>query len=153
MLRGRVWKPRPDDDGSAALEFVTVGVILLVPFVYLVLILGAVQEHALGVEAAARHTARALSAGPDRETAAERGERVLDGVADEYGIDRDSLTVEIACQPAGTPCPASGSTVTVTISATVRLPFVPPVFGLEKAAVIPVEATSVHKTSRLWDSG
>ena len=31
-----------DDDGSAALEFIAVGVILLVPLVYLIIALGAV---------------------------------------------------------------------------------------------------------------
>jgi hypothetical protein len=151
MHRRRPWVR--DDDGSAALEFITVGVILLVPFVYLVLILGAVQEHALGVETAARHTARVLSAGPDAETATERGEAVLQSIADQYGIDRGSLAVTVTCQPAGEECPASGSMVTVTISASVRLPFVPPIFGLDGAAVIPVESTSVHKTSRSWRTG
>ena len=53
-----------DDDGSAALEFIAVGVILLVPLVYLIIALGAVQEQTLGVEAAARHTACLLYTSP-----------------------------------------------------------------------------------------
>lgn len=54
-----------DDAGSAALEFITIGVILLVPLVYLVVALGAIQEQTLGVEAAARHIARTIAQAPD----------------------------------------------------------------------------------------
>ena len=44
--------------GSASLEFLTVGVILLVPLVYLVLAMSAIQAGALAVEGAARQAAR-----------------------------------------------------------------------------------------------
>ena len=55
-----------DDDpgnqrGSAALEFILVGMLLLVPLVYLVVSLGLIQGQSLGAEAGARHIARALS--------------------------------------------------------------------------------------------
>ncbi|MGB3374763.1 MAG: TadE family protein, partial [Microbacterium sp.] len=63
-----------DDAGSAALEFITVGVLLLVPLVYLVLALGAIQEQTLGVEAAARHTARVIGQAADASTATARGD-------------------------------------------------------------------------------
>src|SRR6478736_4417484 len=45
--------------GSAALEFIVVGLILLVPLVYLVLAPGLIQGQSLGVEAGARHIAQA----------------------------------------------------------------------------------------------
>ena len=69
-----------NDEGSAALEFITVGVILLVPLAYLVITLGAVQETLLGAEAAARHTARVIGQAEDAGAAAERGDAVLAGV-------------------------------------------------------------------------
>ena len=47
--------------GSAALEFILVGLILLVPLVYLVVSLGLIQGQSLGAEAGARHIARAVS--------------------------------------------------------------------------------------------
>ena len=50
-----------DEGGSASLEFITVGLLMLVPLIYLVGALGMIQGQALGVEAAARHTARAIS--------------------------------------------------------------------------------------------
>ncbi len=41
-----------DEGGSASLEFITVGLILLVPLVYLIVALGTIQSQALGVETA-----------------------------------------------------------------------------------------------------
>ncbi|MFB7251739.1 TadE family protein [Microbacterium sp. NPDC056234] len=142
-----------DDDGSAALEFIVVGVILLVPLVYLVLTLGAVQEQTLGAEAAARHTARAMGQAPDAVAAAARGDAILTGVIEEYGMDPASVQVSIACTPASASCPAPGATVVVTVSTRVSLPFVPQVFGLDRVAAIPVEAVAAQKMSRVWGSG
>lgn len=142
-----------DETGSAALEFITVGVLLLVPLVYLVLMLGAIQEQTLGAEAAARHTARVIGQATDAGTAAARGDAVLQSVIREYGMDEDAVEVGITCRPATTTCPAAGSTVIVTVTTRVSLPFMPPLFGLDRIAAIPVQAESAQKISRLWGSG
>lgn len=147
----RRWRPwATNDEGSAALEFIVVGVIMLVPLVYLVIALGVVQEQTLGAEAAARHTARVIALAPDAEAAAERSERVLAGVIDEYGLDAESVEVSLRCRPAGSECPAAGATLIVTVATRAGLPLMPPVFGLEQAVAIPVQATAVQKVSRLW---
>lgn len=143
-----------NDDGSAALEFITVGVILLVPLVYLVIALGVIQEQTLGAEAAARHTARVISQAPDAETAAARSDAVLAGIIDEYGLEPGAVRVSISCTPAGVAaCPSAGVTMVVTVATTARLPFVPPLFGLDRIASIPLEASAVQKVSRLWGDG
>ena len=151
MPRWRLWAR--NDDGSAALEFITVGVILLVPLAYLVITLGAVQESLLGVEAAARHTARVIGQADDAESAAENSDAVLASVMAEYRLDAESVEVTMSCAPAGAACPSAGATVIVTVSTRVSLPFVPPVFGLDKAASIPLEAAAAQKVSRLWGTG
>ena len=139
-----------NDDGSAALEFITIGVILLVPLVYLVVVLGIIQEHSLGAEAAARHTARVIALAPDADTAIERSDQVLAGVADEYGMDADQVEVSLTCVPAGVDCPSAGATVAVTVTTTVAMPLVPPVLGLDEAASIPIAATAAQKVARMW---
>ncbi|GAB3600753.1 TadE family protein [Microbacterium tumbae] len=151
MLRWSRWAR--DDEGSAALEFIVVGVILLVPLVYLVLALGVIQEQTLGVEAAARHTARVIGMAPDAQTAAERGDAVLANVVEEYGLDPESVRVSLSCTPAADPCPAPGATAIVTVATTAGLPFVPPVFGLDEATSIPLQADAAQKVSRLWGTG
>lgn len=142
-----------NDEGSAALEFITVGVILLIPLVYLVIALGAIQEQTLGAEAAARHTARAIAMAPDAAAAAANGEAVLAGIIEEYGLDPEAVDVSLSCSPAGVGCPSAGATLIVTVAARVRLPLVPPIFGLDRAASVTVQAAAVQKVSRLWGVG
>jgi Flp pilus assembly protein TadG len=151
MRRWNRWAT--DDEGSAALEFIAVGVILLLPLIYLIAALGVIQEQTLGVEAAARHTARVIALAPDAETAVARSEQVLAGVVEEYGVDADAVDVSLSCAPAGSDCPVAGATVTVTVATRVPLPLVPSLFGLDRSTAIPVEASAVQKISRLWGGG
>ena len=138
-----------DDEGSAAVEFILVGVILLVPLFYLVLVLGQIQGHALGVESGARHLARTVASAAGESDATARADRVLAAIADEYGLS-DDVAVEISCLPAGDTCPRAGALVRVVMRADAALPLVPPVFGLDRAARVPVEAVSVQRVSRTW---
>src|SRR5688572_9670752 len=91
--RGMPWAEMPPGDadhaerGSAPLEFILVGLLLLVPLVYLVVALGLIQEQALGAEAGARHIARTVSTASGIGEARERADRVLQAVVDEYGMD------------------------------------------------------------------
>ncbi|MFK0242055.1 TadE family protein [Microbacterium sp. NPDC090281] len=139
-----------NEDGSAALEFIAVGVILLVPLVYLVIALGAIQEQTLGAEAAARHIARVISRAPDAVTAAERSDAVLAGIVDEYGLDADAVEMTLVCTPAVVECPSAGATIIVTVATRVQLPLVPEMLGLDRATAVPVQAEAVQKVSRLW---
>ena len=70
MLQWRRWSD--DDGGSASLEFVTAGMILLLPLVYLVLTMASIQAGALAVEGAARQAVRVfVQAGSTRQAEAE----------------------------------------------------------------------------------
>jgi hypothetical protein len=141
------------EQGSAALEFIAVGVLMLVPLVYLVVALGQIQGQALGAEAGARHVARAIASAPDAPTAGARTDAVLRSIVDEYGIDPDEVRLSISCRPAGAVCPEAGATVVVTVATRVPLPFIPSVLGLSSLASVPVEASAAQKVSRFWGSG
>jgi Flp pilus assembly protein TadG len=153
------WSPstgETDDDGergSAALEFILVGTVLLVPLVYLIIALGMIQGQSLGAEAGARHIARALSTAPDADAAARSADLILSSVVDEYGLDGEQVDVSMACRPAGDACPEAGATLVVTVRTRIALPLVPPVLGLDRLAAIPIEASAVQKVSRFWESG
>jgi Flp pilus assembly protein TadG len=143
----------PDDRGSAALEFIVIGLLLLVPLVYVVVTLGLIQGQALGAEAGARHVARAVAGASDPDDADRRAERVLASVADEYGIDPSRIDLSVECAPSGAACPRAGATLLVRVRSTVPLPLVPPVFGLDRVAAVPVEATAAQRVSRFWEGG
>ena len=72
MLRWRRWN---EDDGTATLEFITAGLILLLPLVYLVLSMAAIQGGALAVEGAARQAVRVFVQAPDFRSAGRRRNR------------------------------------------------------------------------------
>ncbi len=139
--------------GSAALEFILVGLLLLVPLVYLIVSLGLIQGQSLGAEAGARHIARALSTAENPDAARRSADLILRSVVDEYALDPDAVAVSLACRPAGADCPEAGATVLVTIRTRVALPLVPPVLGLDRLASIPLEASAVQKVSRFWEAG
>lgn len=149
-------EPAHTDDperGSAALEFILVGLLLLVPLVYLVVSLGLIQGQALGAEAGARHIARAISTADGVDDARVRADRVLRAVASEYGMDAASVELDLSCAPAGARCPEPGATLVVTLATRVTLPLVPPVLGLDRLASIPIEASAAQKISRFWGAG
>lgn len=141
-----------DERGSAALEFILVGMLLLVPLVYLIVSLGLIQGQSLGAQAGARHIARALSTSQNPDAARQSADLIVRSVVDEYAMDADSVSVSFECRPAGGPCPAAGATLVVTIQTRVALPLVPPVLGLERLASIPIEASAAQKVSRFWEA-
>lgn len=111
------------DDGSAAVEFLAVGLLLLVPLVYLVLTLGRVQVGTFAAEAGAREASRLLAttAGDDRATA--RAEAAVALALADQGFDPVPGSLELDC--ASTPCRTPESAVAATVHVDVELPLVP----------------------------
>jgi len=143
------WKVSDDDAGTAPLEFILAGLLLLVPIVYLIVALGVIQQQSLGAESGARHIARAIATAPDAASARDRADAVARSIVEEYGIDRDELDLALSCRPAGD-CPRAGATLVVTIRTRVALPLVPPVLSLDRLASVPLSASSAAKISRVW---
>ncbi|WP_022886280.1 hypothetical protein [Glaciibacter superstes] len=145
------WKRWKKDDGSASLEFITAGMILLVPIVYLILAMASIQAGAFAVEGAARQAARVYVQAPDETAAQAMVARAVEvGLAD-YGLESADANVEITCEtPAA--CLTRQSAVTVTVRLSVTLPLVPDVLSLQSAAAIPLQATATQTVSRFWGS-
>ncbi|RKE63303.1 TadE family protein [Microbacterium sp. AG238] len=138
-----------NDDGSASLEFLTAGLILLVPVVYLIVSLGIVQSHTFAAQAAARHVARAIATAADVAQADTRVDAITQAIAAEYGMTADDLALAVECSGSG-PCPGAGEIIRVTVNTDAVLPLVPPVLGLDRLARVPIEATAVQRMPRVW---
>ena len=125
---------RPDD-GNASLEFVAVAVVLMVPLVYVLLTVFAVQRAAFAVSAAAREAGRAYVTADAPDAAPDHAQAAADlALADELpGHPRADLRTD---GDGLTP----GTTVTVTVTYEVRL-----AGGL---ATIPVTARHVATVDR-----
>jgi hypothetical protein len=136
--------------GSASLEFLTVGVILLVPLVYLVLAVAAIQGGALAVEGAARQAARVAVLAGDRAAADIAVDRVVRVALADYGVDDSGASVTIDCDP---DCTTPGTRVRVSVTARITLPLVPDFLSLDRAGSVPLEASATQTVSRFAGGG
>ena len=141
-----------DEGGSASIEFLTVGMLLLVPTVYLVLALASIQSAAFAVEGAARQAARvfvqATSAGAGEAAAA----RAVAVTLADYGLDADDARVSITCTPNPADCLQRRGFVTVSIQTTAPLPLFPAVLGVEAAPAVPIDSVATEQVSRFAGS-
>jgi len=141
------------DDGSAALEFITAGFLLLIPLVYLVLAMAAIQGGSLSVEGASRQAARVFVQAGDTGTAQARAKTAVDFALRDFGLGAAASTITISCRPNPTVCLTRRGFVTVTVTARVPLPLVPNVLALKTPLAVPMTATSTEQVSRFWGAG
>jgi hypothetical protein len=135
------------DEGSASIEFIAAGVLLLVPMMYLVIALSVVQSAALAVEGASRHAVRVFVQASDEARAFTRVSRVVEFAKTDAKIGQP-MTTRVQCAPTPADCFRSGSRVTVSVSTRIPLPYVPDLFGLAHYATIPISASSTEILSK-----
>lgn len=122
------------------MEFVVLVVLVIVPIVYAVIAVMSVQSAAYAVTQAARESARAFTQA-DTITEARAAARAATRIAlDDQGISARGDTLAIDCQ--GT-CLAPGSSITVSVSTRVRLPFMPDSLVDSTLGAVPVSAVHV----------
>jgi len=156
MRRARRWSETrrtaasgtASDDGSASLEFITVGVLLLVPLVYLVLVVSALQSASLGAEGAVRQASRVFVQAETEGEARAAAERAIRVTLADYGLDAADATVTVSCRPDPADCLARRGFVTFELVTVVPLPLAPPVLGLDVPLGVPVHAIATEQVSR-----
>ena len=109
--------------GSASIEFLGLGIVILCPIAYGVLALVQLEQAALATESAARNSARVLSVqavdGSSSELANEHIQRALEN----HGIAIDRAHVTVRCSP-DADCKTMGETLTVTVRVDTPVPLV-----------------------------
>jgi hypothetical protein len=125
-----------DDRGSAVVEFVTLGVLLVVPLVYLVLAMGRVQAATYAADGSARAAARAFVLAPTEDEATDRARAAVRLGLRDQGFDVDDAgALHVSCSLR--PCLTPGGEVVATVTVDVVLPGVPA--GVD--GVVPVHVT------------
>lgn len=116
---------RIGDRGSASIEFVTIGVVLLIPLVYLVLALSRVQAASFAADGSARAAARAfVNAADERDARRQAATAVRLGLLDQGFADPADADLAIECdQPSA--CLTPGRPVRVLVQVRVLLPGIP----------------------------
>ncbi|MGH3359157.1 MAG: hypothetical protein ACRDO7_10170 [Nocardioidaceae bacterium] len=123
------------DDGTALIEFVWLGLLLLVPLVYIMLTVSDVQRAAYGASTASRAAGRAFVLAPDAATGQARAMSAAQTALADQGVPDQYVRVDIDCAPTTASCLMPGSTVTVVVTVRQRLPLAPDVMGGSAPAV------------------
>ncbi len=119
-----------DQRGSAIVEFVWLGLILLVPLVWVVLSVFEVQRGAFGVSGAARAAGRAYALAPSDAEGERRARAAARQVLVDQGLAADvPLAVRVSCESPGSTCHSGGAVITVRVDSRVDLPLLPDILG------------------------
>ncbi len=120
---------RRDESGSALVELTWLGILLLVPVLWIVLSVFEVQKGAFATSGAARAAGRAYALAPDDATGRSRAEAAARQALADQGVEDQPLRLSVSCQPHPGNCHEPGSVVTVVIHSRVDLPYLPDVLG------------------------
>jgi hypothetical protein len=126
-------------------ELVWLGVLLLVPILWIVLSVFEVQRGAFGVSAAARSAGRAYALAPTDAEGERRARAVAEQALVDQGLDDAPLEVSVTCTPYPGDCHRGTSVITVRVATRVDLPLMPdalggdrPSFALDASHTVPI---------------
>jgi hypothetical protein len=137
-----------DERGSASIEFITVGLLLLVPTVYLVLALASIQSASFAIEGAARQASRVFVQASTVAAGEAAAERAIAVTLADYGLDAGDATVAISCRPDPTDCLTRRGYVTVTISIVAPLPLFPNTLETDLPLGVLIDSVATEQVSR-----
>lgn len=138
--------PSPEQ-GSAAVEVLVLGVLLLVPLVYLVLTVAALQGAAFAAEGAARQAARTIALAATDTDGRRAADRAAIVALADWHVDPRAARVEVRCTPRPVECGTSRGTVDVRVRVSAALPLLPPALDVGAPGSVPIEARSVQRVS------
>ncbi|GAB6898721.1 GNAT family protein [Kineosporia succinea] len=135
-----------DEQGSAVIEFITLGMLLLLPVAYLVLILGRVQAATFAANGAAREATRsyvtAANSGEGQVRAAASAELALQ----DQGFGSEEGELQIVCSRAL--CLTPGERVRAEVRVTADFPWLPAGLAETLRAHVVVTASQVETVDR-----
>jgi hypothetical protein len=152
MRRSRRWTDLGRDEGSASIEFLTVGLLLLVPTVYLVIALSAIQGASFAVEGAARQASRVFVQADTVAQGEAAAARAIAVTLADYGLSAPDAEVVITCHPDPTDCLTPRAFVTVTIATVVPLPLFPATLGADIPLGVTLDSVATEQVSRFAGS-
>jgi hypothetical protein len=126
---------RRDESGTALVEVTWLSLLLLVPLVYMLLAVFAVQSGSYAVSGAARAAARAYALSPDEGSAQSRARAAMDVALADHEIGPGEVDMRVWCRPAPGNCLSPGSVIAVSVGHQVRLPLVPSALGRQTPSI------------------
>ncbi|GAA3591854.1 hypothetical protein GCM10022223_03100 [Kineosporia mesophila] len=151
MVRGKDRICASREGGSAAIEFVALGLLLMLPVAYLVLILGRVQAASFAADGAAREAVRAFITAANDTEGQERAATSAELALKDQGFAASDGTLHIGCSRSS--CLVPGERVTAQVEVTASFPWLP--VGLADAlrAQVVVSASQVETVDEFREFG
>ena len=115
--------PAARERGSAVVEFVALGLLVLVPVVYFVLTVGSLQGASFAAVGAADHAAKSFAQAPDEAAAHAAAEASVRVAMADFGLAGHTASLELACDR--DPCLQAGAAVSARVHVEVPLPLSP----------------------------
>jgi hypothetical protein len=141
------------DRGSATVEFVAIGVLLLVPLVYLVVAVSRIQAASFAADSSAREAARAFVTATDEKDGRRRAEvAVRLGLLDQGFTDPDDAVLALECENPSA-CLTPGSQVRVRVEVRVTLPAIPNFVDRSFSTAVTVRAGHVVVVDQFRSAG
>jgi Flp pilus assembly protein TadG len=125
-------RARHEQRGSALVELSWLGILLVLPVLWIVMSVFEVQRGAFGVTAAARAAARAYALAPDDATGLVRARTAVRNALEDQGVDGVVPDVRVSCRPYPIDCHQGTSVITVSVHSRVALPLMPDVLGSDR---------------------
>lgn len=141
-----------DEAGNAVVELVWLGLLLLIPLVWIVMSVFDVQRGAYGVAGGARAAGRAFALAPDDATGRRRAEAAARQALADQGMADAPVQVRVSCTPYPADCHNGTSVVTVRVVSRVVLPMLPDVLGAGRPT-FRVEASHTVPIGRYQELG
>jgi hypothetical protein len=109
--------------GSAVVEFVSLGVLLIVPLLYFVIAMGRIQAAAFAADGSAREATRAFVTATDEADGRQRAKIAVRLALRDQGFQAEDGVLALECERS--PCLTPGATVVARVEVRVILPGVP----------------------------
>jgi hypothetical protein len=145
VSRGRRTWSASADEGRAILEFLFLGVLLLLPLTYLVLTAARIQAASFSASLAGREAGRAFVTAPNDDEAFGRARAAASLAFDDFSFDTGT-SVDVTCD--GSPCLRPQGSVTSTATIVVQLPLVPDFIADHVPASVTISSTHVASVDR-----
>lgn len=112
---------RRSERGSALVELTWLGLLLLIPLLWIVLAVFEVQRGAFAVSSAARAAGRAFALADNDSLGSARAQAAATQALADQGVE-EPVTVSVTCTPLPHQCHTGTSVITVRVSSGVDLP-------------------------------
>jgi len=126
-------KPVGDDRGSAIIEFLVIGILVMVPLAYIAMCVMRVQAASVASSLAVREAGRAFVSADSVSDAGRRSQEAARIALADQGFEMPARSLSVRCQSG--PCLQPDSTVQVQLDWFVDLPWVPDFLGQERKTV------------------